>query len=152
MKVLALLAALALFAPSASAQGFYNGTPGPDFLGPTDEHSDYYGNEGDDILVGGSGDDLLVGGSGSDVLFDDDGGDVFYADDCEHDIIYAIDDPNAEFPWYDSITADVLDTIYCDPNDIVTIYDCDGNRVFFGFGEEYYAWLQAQSDGDGGEG
>ncbi|MCY2958983.1 MAG: hypothetical protein NTY35_02370 [Planctomycetota bacterium] len=141
MKILKLLAAVAFCSVSASAQGVYIGTSGPDFLGPTDENADYYGNEGDDVLWGGAGDDFLHGGTGFDILFDDEGGDVFYSDDCEVDVVYAIDNPDGAW-WPDSINADTKDIILCDDNDTVRIWDCEREEVvFFGSGKEYYEFI-----------
>jgi Ca2+-binding RTX toxin-like protein len=141
-----LVSALILLGGLAGAQGgSYHGTEGPDFLPPADDDANYFGEGGDDVLMGGEGWDYLYGGKGMDLLFDTSGLDVFDgAYDCEVDVIYAVDDPDDPNYAPDAIDADVVDIIICDPDDVITVWDCDGHSVFKGHGDEYYAWVDAE--------
>ncbi|MBZ0221183.1 MAG: hypothetical protein K8I01_12225 [Candidatus Methylomirabilis sp.] len=130
----------------ASSSDSYFGLFGDDYLSGGDGFDDLYGDEGNDLIIGGGDDDYLCGGEGSDVLYDDDGWDIFSTQgDGEQDWIYCVDGEDGR---PDVVECGVEDTVYCDNDDIIAVWDWNADlgwhRVFFGSGAEYYDWLAAQ--------
>lgn len=133
------------FINNTSIMAFASGGPDSDYLVASTGVAEYYGDSGEDTLVGGTESDFLCGGPDADLIYGNASGDTIYGDACRRR-------PREEFELRDVQLLEYEEEEYMDGDDVIyagagddRVYGNGGNdRIFAGSGNDF-------ASGDDGE-